>query len=144
MNISDILRSKSRDVVAVEPGVTVLEAMRVLMRHRIGAVMVVEGEDVQGILSERDVLRLGAQDPASLASTRVRDAMTRDLVVGVPGDDLDYVMDVMTRNRIRHLPIIEDGRLGGIVSIGDVVNACRRNVEAENRYLRDYIAGVSA
>lgn len=144
MNISDILRSKSRDVVTVEPGVTVLEAMRVLVRHRIGAVMVVEGEDVQGILSERDVLRLGAQDPSRLTSTCVRDAMTRDLVVGVPADDLDYVMDVMTRNRIRHLPIIEDGRLGGIVSIGDIVNACRRSVEAENRYLRDYIAGVSA
>lgn len=143
MTIRDILQSKGASVVTVAPDRTVLEAMRVLMRHRIGAVVVTDAEEVRGILTERDVLRVGAADPVALTTTRVSEAMTSDLVVGVPEDELDYVMGIMTRNRIRHLPIVTDGRLSGIVSIGDVVNACRSSVEAENRYLRDYILGVA-
>lgn len=143
MTIRDILQNKGSDVVTVTPGRTVLEAMRLLMRHRIGALVVMAGEEIRGIVTERDVLRIGAEDPAALATTLVEGAMTADLVVGLAEDDLDYVMGVMTRNRIRHLPIVHDGRLAGIVSIGDVVNACRSSVEAENRYLRDYILGVS-
>lgn len=141
MRIRDILEEKGHEVVTVAPGRTVHEAMEVLVRHNIGAVVVVEDEEVAGILSERDILRLGADDPGSLAETPVEGAMTADLVIGFPDDDLDYVMDVMTENRVRHLPILEDGDLCGIVSIGDVVKASRRDVEAENRYLRDYIQG---
>jgi CBS domain-containing protein len=142
MIIRDILRTKGSDVVTVTPDYTVLAAMKVLVRHRIGAVMVVEDGEVRGILSERDVLRVGAGDPSVVSSVLVGEAMTHEVVVGVPDDDIDYVMEIMTQNRIRHLPIVVDGRLDGIVSIGDVVNACRKRVEAENRYLRDYIAGV--
>ena len=143
MQIRDILRTKGTDVVTVGPDQPVLAAVRVLAEHRIGAVVVKSGEEILGILSERDVLNLAARDPGQLASTQVADAMTRDLVVGVPDDDLDYVMSVMTENRIRHLPIVVDSRLQGIVSIGDVVNAVRRSVESENRYLKDYIHGVA-
>lgn len=143
MTIRDILQSKGSNVVTVTPERTVLDAMRLLMRHRIGALLVTEGEEIRGIITERDVLRVGAEDPDALRTARVEDAMTADLVVGVAEDDLDYVMGVMTRNRIRHLPIVQDGRLAGILSIGDVVNACRSSVEAENRYLRDYILGVA-
>ena len=143
MHIRDILRTKGTDVVTVEPDQPVLAAVRVLAKHRIGAVVVRSGQEILGILSERDVLNLAAHDPATLEQTIVSDAMTKDLVVGVPDDDLDYVMSVMTENRIRHLPIVVDGRLEGIVSIGDVVNACRRSVESENRYLKDYIHGVA-
>lgn len=67
--------------------------------------------------------------------------MTRELVVGVSEDDIDYAMNIMTENRIRHLPVVDDGSLAGIVSIGDLVNACRRQAEVENRYLKDYIQG---
>jgi CBS domain-containing protein len=143
MKIRDVLRLKGGDVVTVGPESTVLAAMRVLVAHNIGSVVVGEGDRIAGILTERDVLRLGAHDPALLSETTVGDAMTTDLVVGVPEDDLDYVMQVMTSNRIRHLPIVADGKLRGMVSIGDVVNAMRKTVEAENRYLRDYIQGVA-
>lgn len=141
MKIREILASKGSDVVTVDPDATVLEAMRVLVEHNIGSVVVVVDGEVEGILTERDVLRLGAEGPDRLASTRVRDAMTTDLVIAVPDDRIDYAMEVMTNNRVRHLPILEEGSLRGIVSIGDVVKASKNTVEAENRYLRDYIKG---
>ncbi|MBI4539699.1 MAG: CBS domain-containing protein [Gemmatimonadetes bacterium] len=142
MKVRDVLRVKGHNVVTITPDQTVLAAMRTLVERNIGSVVVMDGDDVAGILTERDALRLGARDPGGLANTRVRDAMTTDLVIGVPEDDLQYVMEIMTRNRIRHLPVLEEGRLIGILSIGDVVNALRTSVEAENRYLRDYIQGA--
>jgi CBS domain-containing protein len=143
MKIRDILRIKGSDVIAVGPDQTVIAAVRVLSEHRIGALVVSSGESIRGIISERDVLNLVAGDPARVQDTQVEEVMTRDVIVGVPDDDLDYVMNIMTQNRIRHLPIVADGRLEGIVSIGDVVNAVRRSVESENRHLKDYIQGVA-
>jgi CBS domain-containing protein len=142
MRILDILNDKGGDVVTISPGHTVLGAMKVLVEHDIGAVVVEDDERVGGLLSERDVLRIATRDPTGFTDTKVEDVMTTDLVVGVEDDRLDYVMDVMTRNRVRHLPIMRDEQLVGIVSIGDVVNALRRDSESENRYLRDYIASA--
>lgn len=142
MKIRDILRSKGHDVVTTSPDEPVLAAMRVLVKHNIGSVVVVEDGEIRGILTERDVLRLGAKDPAKLGTTKVGDVMTTNLVIGVLDDDVEYVMGVMSRNRIRHLPVLEDDRLAGILSIGDVVNTCRKNAETENRYLKDYIQGM--
>lgn len=141
--VREILRAKGTDVVTVAPDVTVQEAMQVLVEHDIGSVVVTEGTAVRGILTERDVLRLGANGAGPLSSLAVVDAMTPEesLVIAVPDDDIGYCMQVMTENRIRHLPIMQDGELRGIVSIGDVVNATRDHVEWENRYLRDYIRG---
>ncbi len=141
MKIREILTVKGSDVVTAPPDIPVLDAMRVLVEHNIGSVVVVADDTVQGILTERDVLRLGAEEPERLSATPVREVMTTDLLVGTPDDDTHYCMDVMTENRIRHLPVMEDGRLQGIVSIGDVVNACRRDAEWENRHLKDYIRG---
>jgi CBS domain-containing protein len=144
MRIRDILHVKGRDVVTISPDHTVMGAVKVLVEHSIGAVVVEDHDDIRGIFSERDVMRLATGGTAALRDTRISDVMTTDLVVGVEDDDVDYVMEIMTRNRIRHLPIVdEDGALTGLVSIGDVVNALRREMEAENRYLRDYIAGVA-
>jgi CBS domain-containing protein len=142
MKIRDILRIKGSDIVTVYPNFTVHDAMRLLVEHNIGSVVVAEGGQAIGILTERDVLRLGSQDPTSLRTTKVQDVMTKDLIVGLPDDTLEYVMEIMTKNRIRHLPIVEEGLLEGIVSIGDVVHTLRQSVEAENRYMRDYIQGV--
>ncbi|UCG75432.1 MAG: CBS domain-containing protein [Gemmatimonadota bacterium] len=141
MRIRDILDQKGHDVVKTTPDGTVLEAMQVLNEHNIGAVVVVEGEAIRGILSERDVLRLGGGDPALLSSTPVGEAMTRDVIVGFPDDEIHTAMGVMTKNRIRHLPVVADGELLGIVSIGDLVNACWQEAADENRHLKDYIRG---
>lgn len=143
MRIRDVLHSKGSDVVTVEPDDPILTAVRVLSEYRIGAVPVQSGDGLVGILSERDILNLAAKDHSLLGTARVRDIMTKDVVTGTLGDALDQVMNVMTENRIRHLPIVVDGRLAGIVSIGDVVNAVRRRVEDENHHLKGYIHGVA-
>lgn len=141
MRIRDILDVKGRRVVTTSPEGTVLDAMKVLNEHNIGAVIVVEGDSIQGILSERDVLRLGASGPERLAKATVRDTMTRDVIVGLLDDEVHDAMGVMTQNRIRHLPIVLDGNLVGIVSIGDLVNASWLQAADENRHLKDYIQG---
>ena len=141
MRIREVLDQKGSEVVTVEPDRTVHEAMKVLVEHNIGAVVVTRDGALVGILTERDVLRLGATGPESLSTTRVADAMTAQLVVGVAEDLVDYAAGIMTANRIRHLPIVEGERLTGVVSIGDIVNAMKQEKEVENRYLRDYIQG---
>jgi CBS domain-containing protein len=144
MQIADILRSKSNAVVTVAPDQPVSGAIALLVDHGIGSLVVQAGGEIVGIITERDILRLANRDAARLAEIPVSRVMTRELVVGVPDDDIQYVMEILTKNRVRHLPIIADGRLVGIVSIGDVVNAVRNGLEAENRYLRDYVQGVFA
>lgn len=142
MRIREVLDWKGSEVVTVEPDRTVHEAMKVLVEHNIGAVVVTRDSAIVGILTERDVLRLGATGPESLSTTLVADAMTAELVVGVAEDLVDYAAGIMTANRIRHLPIVEGERLTGVVSIGDIVNAMKQEKEVENRYLRDYIQGT--
>ena len=141
MKIRELLEKKGYEVVTVPPTLPFQDAMRLLVEHNIGSVIVAEDQVVQGILTERDVLRLAAKDPAAMTSLKVEDLMTRDVVVGLPEDTVDYVMEIMTRNRIRHLPVVDDGWMHGILSIGDVVDALRTKVEVENRYMRDYIQG---
>jgi CBS domain-containing protein len=144
MTIRDLLRAKGDDVITIRSDRIVADAIQLLVQHRIGAVVVVDDGEIRGILSERDVLRIAARDPALLVRDRVADHMTTNLLVGVTSDHIDYVMDILTKNRIRHLPIVEDRRLVGLISIGDVVNALRTGLESENRYLRDYVHGIIA
>lgn len=143
MKIRDILGTKGSDVIQIGPDRSVLDAVAVLSEHRIGALVVTRDDQIVGVVSERDILNLMADNPDALRDTTVSDLMTRDVIVGVPTDDLDYVMSIMTNNKVRHLPIVDDGKLAGIVSIGDVVNEVRRSVETENRHLKDYIQGTT-
>ncbi len=139
MKIREILQTKGHDVVTITEDRSVLEAIRTLVRHNIGGLLVMEGTRPAGIITERDILRLTAEALPSLDSVDVGSVMTRELISAAPDDNLREVMDVMTERRIRHLPVIEDGRLVGIVSIGDLVNACRTVAEDENQHLRRYI-----
>lgn len=154
MRISDILRRKGGDVVTIEPSATVHEAIQRLNQHSIGALLVTDDTgQLCGIITERDMLRecgdrctrlaAPAGDDGSECPALVKDVMTTDVIIGVPEDDLNYVMGVMTKNRIRHLPVFEQGKLAGIVSIGDVVNAHVEEADFENRVLQDYIHGVT-
>jgi CBS domain-containing protein len=142
MNVEAILGKKGRDVVTITGSDTVLDAVRILVERNIGSLVVVEGRRPTGIFTERDILRLTARSPGQLGSMRVGAVMTADPITATPSDDLHCVMDVMTENRVRHLPILEDERLVGIISIGDVVNAVRVSAEEENSHLRQYIQGV--
>jgi CBS domain-containing protein len=142
MKIRDLLNEKGYEVVTVPPSFPIQDAMRLLVEHNIGSVVVAQEKVVEGILTERDILRLAAEDSATMANMKVEDVMTKDVVVALLDDSLDYVMEIMSMNRIRHLPIVDQGWMQGILSIGDVVNALRKKVEVENNYMRDYIRGV--
>ena len=142
MRIRDILNEKGYEVVTVPPSFPIQDAMRLLVEHNIGSVVVAREKVVEGILTERDILRLASENSAAMASMKVEEVMTRDVVVALLDDTMDYVMEIMTKNHIRHLPIVDQGWMQGILSIGDVVNALRKRVEVENNYMRDYIRGV--
>ena len=142
MKIEEILRNKGHDVITITESRTVLDAAKALVDHNIGGLVVMEGERPIGILTERDILRVTARNPSELDSIEVGAVMTRDLITAKPGDRLAEVMDVMTEKRIRHLPVLEGDRLIGIISIGDLVNACRIVAEDENSQLRQYIQGA--
>ncbi len=142
MKIKEILRNKGHDVVTITETRSVLAAAQALVDHNIGGVLVTEGELLKGILTERDILRVTARSPGELDSILVGTVMTRELITAKPEDELTEVMDVMTQNKIRHLPILEGDRLIGIISIGDLVNACLVVAEDENSQLRQYIQGA--
>jgi CBS domain-containing protein len=152
MRISDILQEKGAGVVTIDAGQTIHDAICKLNEHSIGALVVTgEGEEIAGIITERDILRKCGDHCARLSESPaqeetgcpslIQDAMTKDLVIGVPDDDPNYAMGVMTKNRIRHLPILDDGSLTGIISIGDLVNVHLEEQVFENRTLKEYIHG---
>jgi CBS domain-containing protein len=140
MKVREILAVKGSQVHAIEVDRTVLDAVGLLVQHGIGALLVRDARGaVTGIISERDVLRVCRERSAELATIGVREVMTRDLVVCVPDDDIDYAMGIVTKNRVRHLPVMEGDRVAGMISIGDLVKARLEAAEYENRYLREYI-----
>jgi CBS domain-containing protein len=142
MKIREILQAKGTDVVTIAPDAPVPEAMRVLVQHNIGALVVMDGDTIAGIISERDMLRTGAADLNRLATAQVHELMTK--VVFTAGIDADIrdVMDTMTERRIRHLPIVHDGKLHGMISVGDVINKLRERSETEIQQLHAYISGT--
>jgi len=138
-----ILKSKpSQDVVTITPGTTVSEAARVLSERKIGSVVVSkDGKIPAGILSERDIVReLGRRGPACM-SDMVEDMMTRNLVTCSPNDQTDAILSKMTEGRFRHLPVVEDGRMVGLISIGDVVKAQLSELAMEKDALQGMIMG---
>lgn len=141
MKVKDILKIKGSRCECIGPDNSIKEAMNLIINKKIGALPVMENENIIGIITERDILRLLGSQSASVFEKPVREYMTKNLVVGVPDDDVDVAMAYMTNNRFRHLPIIENGRLAGIISIGDIVKTEVSNLKVENRYLTDYITG---
>jgi CBS domain-containing protein len=131
MNIASILATKGDKVVTVRADQTIREALGLLARHNIGALVVVDaGMGPIGVLSERDIVRAAVKNEA-VFPLLVSQLMTRDLVLGDPGDDLGAVGQTMVQRRIRHLPVVVAGKLVGIVSIGDVVKAQRDQYQGE-------------
>lgn len=144
MHISDVLRGKGRDVVTVPPDTTVRDLLDVLSEFGIGATVVsADGENVDGIVSERDVVRALAARGAVVLSEDVSTIMTREVVCTELTEHVDSVFAVMTQQRIRHLPVLVDDRLGGLVSIGDLVKARVGELETERDTLAQYISSAT-
>jgi CBS domain-containing protein len=143
MNVETILRNKGNWVATIRPDATIAEAVDMLHEERIGAIVVSEdGEGVDGILSERDIVIALADHRADLLSRNVNEIMTRKVVTCEPGDTVSDLMAEMTNRRIRHFPVVADGRLCGIVSIGDLVKSRLDEVEFEASSLRSFISGA--
>ncbi|WP_370892030.1 CBS domain-containing protein [Janibacter sp. GXQ6167] len=140
MKISDVLRTKGTDVVTVSPDQSVGELLALLADHQIGAVVVSsDGEAVEGIVSERDVVRRLHSEGASIIEAPVSQIMTKEVRTVTPADGIAELAVTMTEHRFRHVPVVEDGRLIAIVSIGDVVKHRLRTLSAERDQLEAYI-----
>ncbi len=140
MRISEILRRKGDGVATIDPGADVRSLLALLAEHNIGAVVVsTDGETIEGIVSERDVVRRLSEHDAALLGEPVSSIMTTTVRTCEPGDLVDDLRGTMTEHRIRHLPVVRDGRLVGIVSIGDVVKSAIAELETEREQLVDYI-----
>ncbi len=143
MNVQSIIGSKGTDVATIGQTANLHDAIRLLDERRIGALVVSgNGRAIEGIISERDVVRAAASGGSAALDRSVGSVMSTDVVTCATGDGVDRLMSLMTERRIRHLPVVDDnGHLAGIVSIGDVVKARLNELEDENRALADYISG---
>ena len=141
MVVEHILAGKGRNVVTIEPERTLAEVARHLDEKRIGAVLVSDaGHVVLGIISERDIVRAVARGGAAALEEPASKYMTSKVITCTGRTALSELMSIMTEGKFRHVPVIEDGRLSGIVSIGDIVKHRVAEIEAEHRALREYIA----
>ncbi len=139
MRLRDILQVKGHNVISTRPDATLREAIDKLIENNCGSLVVMEGERMIGIITERDILKAAANTDQPLGSRFVRDHMTSDVLIGTPDDKVTSVMGLMTQERIRHLPVCEQERLVGVISIGDVVKAQHDHLSVENHYLKNYI-----
>jgi CBS domain-containing protein len=155
MLLQDILNAKGSTVYWIAPQATLADAVRELVDHRVGALLVGEpdpagGQRLVGILSERDLLyahagKRGHLDAGAAAGKcpwmecKVADLMTSELITASPADSVEQIMALLTTKRIRHLPVLAEGRVVGIVSIGDIVKAQHAHLAVENRFMKDYI-----
>ncbi len=142
MKIKDILAAKGQKIFTINEEDNLQDAISSLVEHNVGALLVTDKQgNVVGIISERDIMRTGCKHCEKMCDIVIKDVMTRDLIIGETNDDVRYAESVMTRNRIRHLPVFSGNKLAGIISIGDIVKIRLKETDVENRYLREYILG---
>ncbi len=139
MTIASILHGKGTNVVSVSRGHRVDEVVSMLCEHRIGAVLVMEDDRIIGVLSERDIIRGLQERGAAILESGVDDIMTEDVLTVEPDEQVTTAMSMMTRRRIRHLPVVTNGKLTGLVSIGDLVKRRIEEAEREAASLMEYI-----
>lgn len=139
--ISTLLQSMGdRPIIAIGPDETVFEAVRRMADNNIGAILVLENDNICGIMSERDYLRFISVKGRTARDTPVHELMTRKVIYCTPNTEVAEVMAIMTKQRIRHVPVMEDKKLLGIVSIGDVVKRISQDQTAQIRVLEEYIS----
>lgn len=141
MLIAEILKDKGGDVFRAAPGDTLEDVARQLESKRVGALLVCDEDKVVGILSERDLVRAVSKDGARCLGRPVKDYMTADVVFAEPNERVDALMERMTDRRIRHLPVLQDSRLVGVVSIGDLVKSKIAEATFEAESMKAYIGG---
>ena len=139
MTVRAILDSKGHQIQSVEPDAKLSAAIKILAEQKIGAVLVMNKGRIEGILSERDIVRVLDAQGTAVLDAPVAEVMTRKVVTCAQGETIAEIMERMTAGKFRHVPVVEQGRLAGIISIGDVVKARLGELEREQDALRDYI-----
>ncbi len=141
MSISQLLAQKGSEVIVIRPEATIADAVSLMKERHIGALVVsIDGSKISGILSERDIVRALDSNGPDLLQDKVSDIMTRLVVTCRPSSTLDEIMELMTNGRFRHLPVVDNGSLAGIISIGDAVKAKLEELQGETEVLRQYIS----
>jgi len=142
MKIKDILKDKGLEIIAVDSSVTVNMAINKMVQRNIGAVLVMEEGKPVGLFTERDALRCWiGKGKEPVDSIYIKDVMTKDILIAKPDDDINYAVAVMIEKNIRHLPVVEHGKVVSMLSIRDIVKSQMSSLEAEIHYLKDYITG---
>ncbi len=141
MTLSEILERKGAHVYQTTPSATLANVVDDLVAHNVGSLLVFDDGQMVGIITERDILRACASRQGSLDQLLVQDHMTCAVVTASPQDRVGFVMSLLTEKRIRHLPVVENDRVVGLISIGDVVKAQSDELSVENHYLKSYIQG---
>lgn len=138
--ISQILEKKGHQVYSIKPQTSVYDALQIMMEKNISALLVMEEEKLKGIFTERDYARKLILKGKSSKETMISDIMTTDLLTISPADSIDHCMEIMTEKKIRHLPVIEQNRVSGMISIGDVVKFIIEDQKQTIEHLESYIA----
>lgn len=142
MKVKDVLKEKGTNVVTINHSQTVYDALKTFAANKVGSLLVLnDQEDIVGIIGARDALMAVLYQCDQIRDMKVEKIMTKDIIVATPDAELGYVEAIMTNNRIRHLPIVENKKLSGIISMGDVVKAQLKEYHVENHYLKEYIEG---
>ncbi|HXY54086.1 MAG TPA: CBS domain-containing protein [Nitrospirota bacterium] len=141
MKVKELLSIKGIECFSILKDQSLLDAAKQMTECKIGALLVMDKGSLVGIVTERDIVKNAAKESLECKDVKIKDIMTTDLLVSKPGDDLEYVMAVMTQNNIRHLPIVDQHGLVGLLSMRDVVKIMVKNLKAENQYLKDMIGG---
>ncbi len=139
--VKHLLDAKGRDVLSIAPDASVLDAIKKMAEHGIGALLVMDGDTLSGIVTERDYARKVILLGRYSDDTPVRDIMTADVQTVSSDNNVRHCMDLMTDKRVRHLPVLEEGRVGGVISIGDLVKAIIEEQQQEIEQLGHYISG---
>lgn len=142
MRVKDVLKNKKGEVITIAPKATIRQAMESLITHKISCLPVMdENNKLVGIISDKDIFKKIFETTGDYRVFTVDQLMTRDLIIGIPDDEISYIAGLMTNNRIRHIPILDREKLMGIVSVGDVVKTQIEHMQIENRYLKQYLDG---
>ena len=139
--VQHLLGAKGGDLITISPDASVLDAIKIMAERSIGSVLVMESDELKGILTERDYARKVIVKGRASDSTAVREIMSTDIITAAPGESVNHCMEVMTNRKIRHLPVVDNGRVVGIVSIGDLVQAIISDQQEEIQQLEQYISG---
>jgi len=143
MQVKDLMPKKQAPITIMSEQ-SFQDGMKLMADHHIGSLVVVDqSKSPIGIITERDIFRLAHEHSSDIRSYKIGDYMTRDLIIGLPDDDIEYIANVITQKRIRHIPIMDENKkLCGILSIGDILKSKLEQAEIDTRYLREYIQGM--